>query len=238
MGSSFSIFESTMKAAAILVAAGASTRMGFDKLTAPLAGRPLLYWSLKAVQDCAEISMAILVCAPQRTEEFAALAKSFPKISRIVAGGAERSASVLNGLLALAPNPPDFVAVHDAARPLGTPGLFTQILAAAEKHRAASAAHPVADSLHRANADGLLHETLSRQNLFAMETPQAAAFPDLLAAIRAHGSGATDEVGALIAAGIHPVPVLHGAPNFKITHPSDLPVAEEILKTRQANLPY
>jgi 2-C-methyl-D-erythritol 4-phosphate cytidylyltransferase len=238
MGSSFSIFEPTMKAAAILVAAGASTRMGFDKLTAPLAGQPLLFWSLQAIQDCAEISMAILVCAPQRTEEFAALAKSFPKISRVVAGGAERSASVLNGLLALAPNPPDLVAVHDAARPLATPALFTQILAAAEKYRAASAAHPVADSLHRANADGLLHETLSRQNLFAMETPQAAAFLDLLAAIRAHGSGATDEVGALIAAGIHPVPVLHGAPNFKITHPADFPVAEEILKTRQANLPY
>ena len=238
MGSSFSIFEPTMKAAAILVAAGASTRMGFDKLTAPLAGQPLLFWSLQAIQDCAEISMAILVCAPQRTEEFAALAKSFSKISRVVAGGAERSASVLNGLLALSPNPPDLVAVHDAARPLATPALFTQILAAAEKHRAASAAHPVADSLHRANTDGLLHETLSRQNLFAMETPQAAAFPDLLAAIRAHGSGATDEVGALIAAGIHPVPVLHGAPNFKITHPADLPVAEEILKTRQANLPY
>jgi 2-C-methyl-D-erythritol 4-phosphate cytidylyltransferase len=234
MGSSFSIFEPTMKAAAILVAAGSSTRMGFDKLTAPLAGQPLLYWSLKAVQDCAEISMAILVCAPQRTKEFAALAKSFPKISRIVAGGAERSASVLNGLLALSPNPPDLIAVHDVARPLATPALFTQILAAAEKHRAASAAHPVADSLHRANTDGLLHETLSRQNLFAMETPQAAAFPELLAAIRAHGAGATDEVGALIAAGIHPVPVLHGAPNFKITHPADLPVAEEILKTRQA----
>ena len=142
MGSSFSIFEPTMKAAAILVAAGSSTRMGFDKLTAPLAGQPLLFWSLQAVQDCAEISMAILVCAPQRTEEFAALAKSFPKISRVVAGGAERSASVLNGLLALAPNPPDLVAVHDAARPLATPALFTQILAAAEKHRAASAAHP------------------------------------------------------------------------------------------------
>ena len=227
-----------MKAAAILVAAGSSTRMGFDKLTAPLAGQPLLFWSLQAIEDCAEISMAILVCAPQRTEEFAALAKSFPKISRVVAGGAERSASVLNGLLALAVNPPDLVAVHDAARPLATPALFTQILAAAEKHRAASAAYPVADSLHRANPAGLLQETLPRQNLFAMETPQAALFPELLAAIRAHGAGATDEVGALIAAGIHPVPVLHGAPNFKITHPADLPVAEEILKTRQANLPY
>lgn len=238
MVSSFSIFEPTMKAAAIIVAAGSSTRMGFDKLTAPLAGQPLLFWSLQAVQDCAEISMAILVCATQRTEEFAALAKFFPKISLVVAGGAERSASVLNGLLALAANPPDLVAVHDAARPLTTPALFSQVLAAAEKHRAASAAHPVADSLHRANAAGVLHETLPRQNLFAMETPQAAAFPELLAAIRAHGVAATDEVGALIGAGIHPVPVVHGAPNFKITHSSDLPVAEEILKSRQANLPY
>ena len=238
MVSSFSIFEPTMKAAAIIVAAGSSTRMGFDKLTAPLAGQPLLYWSLQAIQDCAEISTAILVCAPQRTEEFAAIAKFFPKISLVVAGGVERSASVLNGLLALASNPPDFVAVHDAARPLATPALFSQILAAAEKHRAASAAHPVADSLHRANAAGVFHETLSRQNLFAMETPQAAAFPELLAAIREHGAGATDEIGALIGAGIHPVPVVHGSPNFKITHSSDLPVAEEILKSRQANLSY
>jgi len=223
-----------MKTAAIVVAAGSSTRMGFDKITAPLAGQPLLYWSLQAVQDCAEISMAILVCAPQRNEEFAALAKSFPKISRVVAGGAERSASVLNGFLALAANPPDLVAVHDAARPLATPALFTRILAAAEKHRAASAAHPIADSLHRSGSDGLLHETLPRQNLFAMETPQAARFGDLLSAIRQHGLGATDEVGALIAAGIHPTPVLHGIPNFKITHPSDLHVAEEILKARSS----
>ncbi len=234
MVSNYSICERSMKAAAIVVAAGSSTRMGFDKLTAPLAGKPLLCWSLQAVQDCPEISTAVLVCAPQRAGEFAAIAKPFPKFSRIVAGGAERSASVLNGLLALSENPPGLVAVHDAARPLATPALFTQILAAAEKHRAASAAHPVADSLHRADASGLLRESVSRQNLFAMETPQAARFGDLLAAMREHGPGATDEVGALIAAGIHPAPVLRGDPNFKITHPADLPVAGEILKTRQA----
>lgn len=223
-----------MKAAAIVVAAGSSTRMGFDKLTVPLAGKPLVCWSLQAVQDCVEISSAVLVCAPQRIKEFAAIARAFPKFSRVVSGGSERSASVLNGLHALAENPPDFVAVHDAARPLAAPSLFTQILASTRKHGAASAAHPVADSLHRAHGDGLLHETLSRQNLFAMETPQAARFAELLAAVGAHGPGATDEVGALIASGIHPAPVLHGTPNFKITHPADLSVAEEILKSRQA----
>ena len=230
--SNFSTFDTNMKAAAIVVAAGSSTRMGFDKLTAPLAGKPLVCWSLQAIQDCPEISRAVLVCAPERIEEFTAIVRAFPKFSRVVAGGAERSASVLNGLLAFAENPPDFVAVHDAARPLATPALFTQILASAQNLGAASAAHPVADSLHRACSNGLLHETLPRQNLFAMETPQAARFADLLAAIRSHRSGATDEVGVLIAAGIHPFPVVHGAPNFKITHPADLPVAEEILKSR------
>ncbi len=232
--SNFSTFDQTMKAAAIVVAAGSSTRMGFDKLTAPLAGRPLVWWSLQSVQDCVEISSAVLVCAPQRIEEFTAIALAFPKFSQVVAGGAARSDSVLNGLLAISENPPELVAVHDAARPLATAALFTQILASAQKLGAASAAHPVADSLHRSGPDGLLHETLARQNLFAMETPQAARFGDLLSAIRQHGLGATDEVGALIAAGIHPSPVLHGIPNFKITRPADLPVAEEILKARSS----
>ncbi len=221
-----------MHAAAIVVAAGSSSRMGFDKPTAPLAGHPLLHWSLAAIEDCAEISSAILVAAPHRLDEFTELAKPFPKIHRVVAGGSERSASVLNGLLALPEKSPDLVAVHDAARPLVTASLFSQVLACAATHRAASAAHPVADSLHRAGSDGLLHTTIPRENLFAMETPQAARFLDLLAALQTHGPSATDEVGALIAANIHPFPVVHGAPNFKITHPSDLPVAEEILKTR------
>jgi 2-C-methyl-D-erythritol 4-phosphate cytidylyltransferase len=222
-----------MNAAAIVVAAGSSTRMGFDKPTALLAGKPLLHWSLQAIEDCADISRAILVVAPGRLEEFEKHAAPFQKIQQVVAGGAERSASVLNGLLSLADAPPDFVAVHDAARPLATASVFSKVLIAAAEHRASAAAHPVADTLHRANSSGLLHATVPRENLFAMETPQAAGFDDLLVALRTHGSSATDEVAALIAFGIHPHPVVHGAPNFKITHPSDLPVAEEILKARR-----
>lgn len=228
--------ENPMNAAAIVVAAGSSTRMGFDKPTASLAGKPLLHWSLAAIEDCKDISAAILVAALHRLEEFTELVKPFPKIQRVVAGGSERSASVLNGLLALSENPPALVAVHDAARPLATASLFSQVLAAALKHRAASAAHPVADSLHRAGPEGLLHATISRENLFAMETPQAARFDDLLAALQTYGPSANDEVGALIAAGLHPFPVVHGAPNFKITHPSDLTIAEEILKSKSCHI--
>ena len=214
-----------MTTAAILVAAGSSARMGFDKLTASLCGRSVLEWSLRAFQDCSAIDRAVLVCSPQRIAEFTELTAAFPKFRDIVAGGAERSASVLHGLQALASNPPDFVAVHDAARPLVTPALIQKVLAAAETHRAASAAHPVTDSLHRADAYGALAETIPRANLFAMQTPQAARHDLLLAALEAHHAGATDEVSALIANGIHPVPVLHGEPNLKITFPSDLELA-------------
>jgi 2-C-methyl-D-erythritol 4-phosphate cytidylyltransferase len=219
-----------MTTAAIIVAAGSSARMGFDKLTAPLCGRSVLECSLRAFQDCSAINRAVLVCAPQRIAEFTELAAAFPKFRDVVAGGAERSASVLHGLQALASNPPDFVAVHDAARPLVTPALIEKILAAAEIYRAASAAHPVTDSLHRADAAGALVETIPRANLFAMETPQAARYDLLLAAMEAHHAGATDEVSALIANGIHPFPVLHGEPNFKITFPSDLTLAGFFLK--------
>lgn len=219
-----------MTNAAILVAAGSSARMGFDKLQASLKGRPVLEWSLRAFQECPAIDRAVLVCPPQRIAEFTDLAAAFPKFRDIVPGGAERSASVLHGLQAVASSPPDCVAVHDAARPMVTPTLIEKILAAAAIHRAAVAAHPVTDSLHRSDAGGALAETIPRANLFAMETPQAALHHLLLAALEAHHAGVTDEVSALIAHGIHPVPVLHDGFNLKITFPRDLALAEFLLQ--------
>lgn len=218
--------------AAILVAAGSSSRMGFDKPTAPLHGSPLVVHSLRAIQECADIALAVLVCAEHRIGEFTTLAAPFPKFRLIVAGGAERGTSVLHGLQALAANPPLLVAVHDAARPLATPALFKEVLSAAATHGAASAAQPVSDSLHRADASGALHQTVPRANLFAMQTPQAARHDLLLPALQAHHTAATDEVSALIAEGIHPLPVVHGSPNFKITYPADLALAEAAMSTR------
>ena len=221
--------NSTHTAAGLVVAAGSSSRMGFDKMTAPLQGRPVVEWSLRAFQQCSEITHGVLVCAPDRIAEFQKLAASYPKFQHIVAGGSERSASVLNGLRALAPFAPGYVAVHDAARPLVTPALITHILAAARIHQAASAAQRVSDTLHRGDAQGVLLETVPREGMFAMQTPQAAGFDILLAALQAHQAGSTDEVSALIASGIHPVAILNDQPNFKITYPQDLTLAEALL---------
>jgi 2-C-methyl-D-erythritol 4-phosphate cytidylyltransferase len=221
--------NSTHTAAGLVVAAGSSSRMGFDKMTAPLQGRPVVEWSLRAFQQCSEITHGVLVCAPDRIAEFQKLAAPYPKFQHIVAGGSERSASVLNGLSALAPFAPGYVAVHDAARPLVTPALITHILAAARIHQAASAAQRVSDTLHRGDAQGVLLETVPREGVFAMQTPQAAGFDILLAALQAHQAGSTDEVSALIASGIHPVAILNDQPNFKITYPQDLALAEALL---------
>ena len=221
--------NATHTAAGLIVAAGSSTRMGFDKMTAPLQGRPVVEWSLRAFQQCSEITHGVLVCAPDRIAEFQKLAAPYPKFQHIVAGGSERSASVLNGLRALASSAPNFVAVHDAARPLVTPALITRILEAARIHQAASAAQRVSDTLHRGDAQGVLLETMPREGVFAMQTPQAASSDILLAALEAHQAGSTDEVSALIAYGIHPVAILNDQPNFKITYPQDLALAEALL---------
>ena len=217
--------------AGLIVAAGASTRMGFDKMTSPLHGMPVVEWSLRAFQECAAITQGVLVCAPDRIAEFQKIAATYPKFQHIVAGGSERSASVLNGLRALAPSAPSYVAVHDAARPLVTPALITRVLEAAHIHQAASAAQPVTDTLHRGDARGVLMETVSREGVYAMQTPQAARFDILLAALQAHQAGSTDEVSALLAYGIHPVAILNDQPNFKITYPQDLRLAEALLAT-------
>ena len=225
----------TVRAAGLIVAAGGSRRMGFDKITAPLAGRPLVAWSLAAFEACDDIGPCGLVCAESRLDEFRALAAPYKKFRLIVPGGVERADSVMNGLRALGSNGLTLVAVHDAARPLVTPLMISQVVAAAAEWGAAVAAEPVSDSLHRAAGAGHLVETVSRENLWAMQTPQVAglsALRDALESARSSRQGVTDEVSALIHAGIRPRSVFLGNLNFKVTFPRDLPLAEAVLEPR------
>lgn len=208
--------------------------MGFDKIIAPLAGRPLVVWSLAAFEACDDIGPCVLVCAESRLDEFAALAEPYKKFQLLVPGGAERSDSVLNGLRALESRTPALVAVHDAARPLVTPALISQVVATATEWGAAVAAEPVSDSLHRAAGAGYLVETVSRENLWAMQTPQVAglqALRDAIEAARSSSRGVTDEVSALIQAGVRPRTVFHGNLNFKVTFPRDIALVEAVLES-------
>lgn len=226
----------TVRASGLLVAAGGSRRMGFDKITAPLAGRPLVTWSLAAFEACDDIGACVLVCAESRLAEFAALAAPYKKFRLIVPGGSERADSVRNGLQALESRSPALVAVHDAARPLVTPKMITQVVAAAAECGAAVAAEPVSDSLHRAAGAGHLVETISREGLWAMQTPQVAGFTalrDALETARVAGREVTDEISALILGGLLPKAVFHGGLNFKVTFPRDLALAEAVLGSQK-----
>lgn len=214
--------------------------MGFDKLTAPLAGQPLVTWSLAAFEACGDIGDCVLVCSASRMEEFTEIAAPYRKVVAVVPGGAERSDSVMQGLRALEANSAGLVAVHDAARPLVSPAMISRVVAAAMEWGAAVAAEPVTDSLHRAAGADHLVETVSRTNLWAMQTPQVAGVAVLQRALESaasSGEKVTDEIAALIKSGLRPRAIFQGVLNFKVTFPRDLALAEAVIASRKSGLP-
>lgn len=224
-----------MNLAAIIVAAGASRRMGFDKLTVPLAGRPLISHSLAAFEACADVEQIVLVCAAERMEEFKVIAAIYPKVSRIVPGGRERVESVLAGVAALAEAQPVFVAVHDGARPLITPAAISACYEAAREFGASVSAEPITDTLHRVDGEGLTTETVPRKNVWRMQTPQTMelqVLESLLRDVQESGGTITDEISLLIKTGAKARVVENPEWNLKVTYPRDLELAEMILQRR------
>ena len=218
---------------AVIVAAGSSRRAGFDKLAALLDGEPVLRRSVDAFVAAGAASV-VVVCPVSRWEETGLAGADFPVPVIRVDGGAERQDSVAAGLAAL-PAGTRMVAVHDGARPPITPGGICACLAAAEKHGAAACAHPVVDTLKRADADArALPEVVSRENLWGMETPQIFRLDLLLHAyahVREQGLVVTDEVSAVEAVGVA-TKLVPGGANLKITLPGDLELAELIWRHR------
>ena len=214
---------------AVIVAAGSSRRAGFDKLAAPLAGVPVLRRSVDAFV-AAGAAAVVVVCPESRWVETGLAAADFPVPVSRVDGGAERQDSVAAGLAAL-PAGTRMVAVHDGARPLITTQGIAACLAAAEETGAATCAHPVVDTLKRADAAGKsLPEKVSREHLWGMETPQIFRLELLLQAyqyVKENALVVTDEVSAVEALGV-PTQLVQGGANLKITLPGDLELAELI----------
>ncbi len=221
---------------AVIVAAGSSRRAGFDKLAAPLAGEPVLCRSVQAFVD-AGCAAVVVVCPEERWEAVGQASASYPVPVLRVDGGAERQDSVAAGLAAL-PVETRWVAVHDGARPLITPHGIQLCLEAAAQTGAAACAHPVVDTLKRADADACsLPEKVSRDCLWGMETPQIFDI-DLLrrayTCVAEQGLVVTDEVSAMETLGV-PTRLVQTGPNLKITLPGDLELAELIWTHRGAS---
>ena len=208
---------------AILVAAGASRRMGFDKLSYRLpGGATVLQASLQAFAGHDRVSQIVLV-AGANLETCRALAARCPKPCVAVPGGATRADSVRAGLAAATG---ELVAIHDAARPFVSAAVISAALEAAEKTGAAAPAVPVKDTIKQADADGRVTATPDRASLFAVQTPQCFSRALYLQALdRVRGDAArlvTDDCSLFELAGF-PVQLTAGDyANLKITTQEDL----------------
>jgi 2-C-methyl-D-erythritol 4-phosphate cytidylyltransferase len=221
-------------ASAIIVAAGSSQRMGFDKLTASLCGKPIVIRSLDRFEECDLIDDIVLVVRSDRREEFQQMIRKFgiKKVRWLVDGGKERHLSVWNGLQQLPPET-RIVAVHDAARPLVSSELIGQAVQMAEKCGAVSVAAPIVETLKKADTNQEVVASIDREGIWGMQTPQVFRFDWLLDAyqrIVGAGQSVTDEVSAMQAAG-HNVRLLPNPDwNIKITFQRDLDLAEKLMQ--------
>jgi len=212
---------------AIIVAAGSSRRMGFDKLFAKLAGKPVLAHSVRTFAEHSEIGELIVVCSESNLEDVRALA---PESARLVLGGAERHLSVWNGLEALSADS-TLVAIHDGARPLIDAETISRCLKTAREKGAAACARRVTETMKRADAEGRVTGSVDRENLWAMETPQCFHVELIRRAYREVLAGhklVTDEVSAVEALGETIYLVENTRPNLKITYPADLELAARL----------
>ncbi|MEO8437446.1 MAG: 2-C-methyl-D-erythritol 4-phosphate cytidylyltransferase [Chloroflexota bacterium] len=218
-----------VRADAIVVAAGRSTRMGGeDKLAAEIDGRPLLAWTLAALAAAPEVARIVIVTGADHRDEIAEAEWLPGTVVEVVAGGERRQESVHAGFVALDGRDPDasgVVLVHDAARPLVTRELVAAVATATARHGAAIPIVPVAETLKRIDGD-LVGATVDRTGLGAAQTPQGVRRDLLREAYRQFPADGpttfTDEASLLEACSIA-VHVVPGDPgNLKVTVPADL----------------
>jgi 2-C-methyl-D-erythritol 4-phosphate cytidylyltransferase len=210
---------------AILVAAGSSQRMGFDKLWTELAGQYVIAYALKQLLASRLIDQVALVVAAARRPDAERLLDGLGGRATLCLGGERRRDSVAAGLDAL--GDPSWVLVHDAARPFLVAALIERGLAAARATGAAVAAVPARDTIKRV-ADGLVVETPSRAELWLVQTPQVFR-GDLLRSALALPDDVTDEATLVERLGGQVRIFAGDDTNWKITTPADLRLAEALL---------
>ncbi len=216
---------------AIIVAAGSSRRMGFNKLLAPLAGEPVLRRTLATFQKCEAVDEIIVVAGDAVRTEIEVWRADFHKIVQVIAGGAERHLSVHAGLQALN-TACDIVAVHDGARPLISPEQIARCIEAARTQGAIACARPMTETLKRCDSEGCITESVDRANAWIMETPQVFQRDVLTrayAAVMRDGVLVTDEVSAVQHLGEPVFVVENTGPNPKITFPADIVLAQRFV---------
>ena len=229
-----------MKFAAVVAAAGTGTRLPLsDNVKAKqfyiLGGLPIYMWSLSRLALHKQIEKIALVLAPDFREtveqQVASCGLEVLKSKVVIVdGGATRQESVYKSLQALEDDSPEYVLVHDAARPFLTEEMIDRSIQGVTEYGACSLAVAVADTVKKGE-NNILGETVDRSNLYLIQTPQSSIFKWL---INAHCDAAqsklstTDDAGILEASG-HRVFIVPGsAHNLKLTKPDDLALCQAL----------
>ncbi len=226
-----------MKTIAIVPAAGKGVRMNhsLSKQYLPLGGEPIIARTLLALQSFALIDEIVVAvrkeekdyCHKEIIEKF-----NITKVHKLIEGGERRQNSVHNALEAVGEGC-NLVVIHDSVRPFITEHILMEAVAQANVHKASVVAVPVTDTVKEAKYHGFIEKTLSRENLWAVQTPQVFKYGLILEAheqAKKDNFIGTDDASLVERMG-HPVKVVEGAPdNIKITRPEDLIMAEAILQ--------
>jgi 2-C-methyl-D-erythritol 4-phosphate cytidylyltransferase len=222
---------------ALIPAAGVGARMGagHPKQYLPLAGKAMLLHALEtfALHPLIEHSFVVVSAEDGYIDDVLAAQKHLQdRVTVLRHGGKTRQASVLNGLRAIRDQlaDSDWVLVHDAARPGLTRGLIDRLVHALKDDAVGGLlALPVVDTLKRSDVQSRSQETVSRENLWAAQTPQMFRYGLLKHALES-ATNVTDEASAIEALGQYPK-LVEGSPrNFKVTMPHDVALAELHLK--------
>lgn len=216
------------------MAAGLGERLGagIPKALVRVAGRPMVAWSVRALAGSADVGPIVVVAPPGSEREIAAAIGTSVRVHAIVPGASSRQRSVAAGIAAL-PDDVDAILVHDAARPLLTPEIVGRVISRLSVADGVIAAAPLDDTLKRADAAGMVGETIERRGMWGAQTPQvfhAQVLRDVFAdATDAELDGATDCAGMAERRGIRVLLVDPCAPNHKVTTPADHALAQALL---------
>ena len=223
---------STEPVVAIVVAAGSGVRLGGEvpKAVRPLAGRPLVSWSVAALA-AGGVTEVVVVVGDGLQDVFAEALTDAPIPWRLVVGGATRQESVARGIAALPAG--EIVLVHDAARPLVPAGVVRGVVEAVRSGApAVIPVVPMSDTIRQVGDAGSV--VVDRSGLRAVQTPQGFARDVLVSAhAAAAGSDYTDDAAVCEASGYEVVLVPGSREALKITAPYDLAVAEAIVAGRR-----
>lgn len=220
---------------AVIVAAGTASRMGgIDKVMAELDGEPMIIRTVRAFQNCDAIKEIVVVTRADLIVKITDLCAEFSKVKAVVTGGADRPASVQNGLHALS-SKVRLVAVQDGARPLITHAVIDRTVRAAHTYGAAAPGVPVKDTI-KVVTGGLVKNTPERKSLQAIQTPQVFDLGLLRTALKkakADDVPITDDCSAVERLGMSIKIVEGDERNIKVTTPMDLEIAQLLLEEMQ-----